>query len=146
MNLDKRPWFWNVLLVLTILVCTCVLILHFKNWVSTNETQLKLRSGFYSVAIPYTDMDSLVFVERIPPMERLNGFSALEQEKGIFREFKDSLTDKKVRVFVDNINHQKLKVVYRDSFYIYLNLKDSVQTLALKNDIKAKMDFDKVPN
>ena len=34
-------------------------------------------------------------VERIPPMERLNGFSALEKEKGIFREFKDSLTDNK---------------------------------------------------
>ncbi len=92
-------------------------------------------SGFYKVNVAYNQLDSVVFVERIPPMERLNGFSALEKEKGIFREFQDSLTDKKVYVFVDNISQQKIKLVYKDSVKLYLNLKDSVKTLNLFNSL-----------
>lgn len=79
-------------------------------------------------------------------MMRLHGFSALDKEKGIFREFKDSLTDKNVYVFVDNINQQKLKLVYKDSLYVYFNWKDSVQTIALKDAIIAKMNPIKAPN
>ena len=85
-------------------------------------------------------------VERIPPMERLNGFSALEKEKGIFREFKDSLTDKKVHVFVDNIGQQKVKLVYQDSTYLYFNLKDSVETINLLDELTAKMNSLRTPN
>jgi hypothetical protein len=84
-------------------------------------------------------LDSVVFVARLPPMERLNGFSALEKEKGVFREFKDSLTDKKVYVFVDNISQQKIKLVYKDSVKLYLNLKDSVKTLNLFNSLVPKL-------
>lgn len=146
MNLSKRLWFWNVVLVLTVILCVFTLILHFKNWVGVNEAGITVRSGFYNTALLYKDIDSVVLVERIPPMERLNGFSALEKEKGIFREFKDSLTNKKVHVFVDNIKNQKLKLVYKDSFYVYLNLKDSVETMELMNTMSKKIVSYKEPN
>ena len=140
MNFNKRPWFWNVLLILTVILCVSVLILHFKNWISNDSNSMKLRSGFYQVEIPYRDLDSVLLVEKIPPMQRLNGFSALEKEKGIFREFKDSLSDKKVHVFVDNINQKKVKLVYKDSLTLYMNLKDSVRTVALMNVLATKMN------
>lgn len=140
MRLTKNHWVWTVLLIVTVILCAAILILHFKNWISNDSQSLKLRSGFYTVEIPYSELDSLVVVERIPPMERLNGFSALEKEKGIFREFKDSLTDKKVYVFVDNIDQKKVKLVYKDSTYLYFNLKDSVETINLLDELTAKMN------
>lgn len=146
MNFNKRPWFWNVLLVLTVILCISVLTLHFKNFISNDSNSLRLMSGFYKVDIRYQELDSAIFVQRMPAMQRLNGFSALEKEKGIFREFKDSLTDKKVHVFVDNINQQKLKLVYKDSLTLYLNLKDSVRTVALMNDLVTKMNSSQKPN
>lgn len=146
MQFIKNSWFWSVILIVTVILCLAVLTMHFKNWISHDADNLKLRSGFYNVKVPYSDLDSVLLVDRIPPMERINGFSALEKEKGIFREFKDSITDKKVHVFVDNINQQKLKLVYKDSIYLYLNLKDSVETLALMNDITAKMNSSNTQN
>ena len=85
-------------------------------------------------------MDSVVWVDKIPPMERLNGFSAFEKEKGIFREFKDSLTDKKVNVYVDNLWNQKIKVVYDDSLKLYINYADSLETVQLFNLLKQSID------
>lgn len=146
MRLTKNHWVWTVLLIVTVILCAAILILHFKNWISNDSQSLKLRSGFYTVEIPYSELDSLVVVERIPPMERLNGFSALEKEKGIFREFKDSLTDKKVYVFVDNIDQKKVKLVYKDSTYLYFNLKDSVKTINLLDELTAKMNSLRTPN
>lgn len=146
MRLTKNHWIWTVLLIVTVILCAAILILHFKNWISNDSQSLKLRSGFYTVEIPYSELDSLVMVERIPPMERLNGFSALEKEKGIFREFKDSLTDKKVYVFVDNIDQKKVKLVYKDSTYLYFNLKDSVETINLLDELTAKMNSLRTPN
>lgn len=139
----NRHWLWNLLLVITVITCLSALAMHYKNWIKVAPAHLRILSGFYSQTIKYTELDSVVFVERIPPMERLHGFSALEKEKGIFREFKDSLIEKKVYVFIDNINQQKLKLVYKDSLYVYFNLKDSVQTVELKNNITAKMNYHK---
>ncbi|MGK0495476.1 MAG: flagellar motor component MotA [Maribacter sp.] len=139
MKSNKRHWFWNLLLVLTVIVCAFALTMHYKNWVSVKSNYIKVMSGFYSQSVDYNDLDSVVFVARLPPMERLNGFSALEKEKGVFREFKDSLTDKKVYVFVDNISQQKIKLVYKDSVKLYLNLKDSVKTLNLFNSLVPKL-------
>ncbi len=139
MKSNKRHWFWNLLLVLTVIVCAFALTMHYKNWVSVKSNYIKVMSGFYSQSVAYNELDSVVFVARLPPMERLNGFSALEKEKGIFREFKDSLTDKKVYVFVDNISQQKIKLVYKDSVKLYLNLKDSVKTLNLFNSLVLKL-------
>jgi hypothetical protein len=146
MRLTKNHWVWSVMLIVTVILCAVILILHFKNWISSDNESLKLRSGFYNVEIPYSDLDSVLLVDRMPPMERLNGFSALEKEKGVFREFKDSLTNKKVHVFVDNISQQKVKLVYEDSVYLYFNLKDSVETINLLDDLNAKMNTFRIPN
>jgi len=146
MHFTKNNRVWTVILIVTVILCAAILILHFKNWIGSDSDGLKLRSGFYHVEIPYSNLDSVVVVERIPPMVRLNGFSALEKEKGVFREFKDSLTNKKVHVFVDNINQQKVKLVYNDSVYLYFNLKDSIETVELLNDLTIKMDALRIPN
>ncbi|SKB53240.1 hypothetical protein [Maribacter arcticus] len=146
MRLTKNHWVWSVMLIVTVILCAVILILHFKNWISSDNESLKLRSGFYHVEIPYSDLDSVLLIDRMPPMERLNGFSALEKEKGVFREFKDSLTNKKVHVFVDNISQQKVKLVYEDSVYLYFNLKDSVETINLLDDLTAKMNTLRIPN
>jgi len=146
MRLTKNHWVWSVMLIVTVILCAVILILHFKNWISSDNESLKLRSGFYYVEIPYSDLDSVLLIDRMPPMERLNGFSALEKEKGVFREFKDSLTNKKVHVFVDNISQQKVKLVYEDSVYLYFNLKDSVETINLLDDLTAKMNTLRIPN
>ena len=146
MRLNKNHWVWTVTLIVTVILCAVILILHFKNWVGNDSESLKLRSGFYHVEIPYTELDSVVLVERIPPMVRLNGFSALDKEKGIFREFKDSLTNKRVHVFVDNISQQIVKLVYKDSANLFFNLKDSVETVELFNDLTAKLNSDSISN
>lgn len=78
-------------------------------------------------------------VGKIPPMERLNGFSVLEKEKGLFREFKDSLTTKKVHVYVDNLSNQKIKMVYNDSSKLYINFVDSLKTQELFTFLKGKI-------
>ena len=140
MRSKKKNWVWTITLILTVICCIFVLILHVKNWVSSDENSLGLRSGFYNVEISINELDSVVLVERIPPMERLHGFSALEKEKGVFREFKDSLTDKTVYVFIDNINQDKVKLVYKDSMYVYFNLKDSVETIQLFQKLSNKTE------
>ncbi|TLF46271.1 hypothetical protein [Maribacter aurantiacus] len=139
MDSKKRHWFWNLILVLTITLCVSALMVHYKNWVKTAPDHIRLLSGFYVENVAYSDLDSVVFVERIPPMIRLNGFSALEKEKGIFQEFKDSLTDKKIHVFVDNISQPKIKLVYKDSLKLYFNLKDSLETDVLFNQLQQKI-------
>ena len=139
MTTKKRHWFWNFILVITLVVCLAAFVMHYKNWVKVEADTIKVLSGFYYAEIGYNELDSVLFVQRIPPMERLNGFSALEKEKGLFREFKDSLTDNKIHVFVDNISHQKIKLVYKDSVQLYLNLKDSVETVQLHKHLSDKM-------
>ncbi|WP_241240774.1 hypothetical protein [Maribacter sp. MJ134] len=146
MTSKKRHWFWNLVMIITFIICLSSLVMHYKNWVKLEPNEIQLLSGFYRVAIPYADMDSVLFVERIPPMERLNGFSALEKEKGIFRAFKDSLTESKIHVFVDNISQQKIKIVYKDSLKLFVNLKDSVETLNLFNHLQEKSLDVTVPN
>ena len=146
MHSSKKNWIWTITLIVTIICCAAVLILHVKNWVTSDANTLGLRSGFYNIEIPLNELDSVVFVERIPPMQRLHGFSALEKEKGIFREFKDSLTDKKVHVFVDNINQNKVKLVYKDSSYLYFNLKDSVETVQLFQKLSSNTGALSKPN
>lgn len=123
----KRLWLWNILVVLTVIVCILAFIVHYKNWTSTDAREIKILSGFYYKTIDFSELNKVDLVEKIPPMERLNGFSALQKGKGVYREFKDSLTDKKVYVFVDNFSNQKIAVTYQDSLKLYLNLRDSVE-------------------
>lgn len=127
-QVKKRLWLWNILAVVTVIVCLLAFAMHYKNWTSTDTNEIKILSGFYYEKLNFSELDSVKFVEKIPPMERLNGFSAQEKGKGIYRAFKDSLTDKKVYVFVDNFSNQKIAVTYQDSLKLYLNFKDSTET------------------
>ena len=104
-----------------------------------DNEDFQIISGFYYQKLKFSELDSVDLIDRIPPMKRLNGFSALEKEKGIFREFKDSLTDKKVFVYVDNISQQKIKLVHNDSLKLFLNLKDSTQTVRLYELLSTKL-------
>jgi len=135
----RRNRFWGVILVLTVIVSLLAFAAHYKNWTKIEPDQVKILSGFYYKKLKYSELDSIDMVGKIPPMERLNGFSALEKEKGLFREFKDSLTTKKVHVYVDNISNQKIKVVYNDSSKLYINYADSLKTLELFNLLRSKI-------
>lgn len=131
--------FWNVIIVLTVVICLLAFLAHSKNWTKIEHDQVQILSGFYYKKLKYTQMDSVLWVDRIPPMERLNGFSAFEKEKGLFREFKDSLTSIKSNVYVDNFSNQKIKVVYNDSLKLYINFKDSLKTVQLFDLLKGKI-------
>lgn len=141
MATKKWHWFWNLLIILTIIVCGLSFAAHSKNWTKIKPNKLQLLSGFYYKELPFNELDSLGWVDKIPPMRRLNGFSALEKGKGLYQEFKDSLTDKKVHVYVDNFSHQKIRVVYQDSLKLYINLKDSLETIALFEMLHDKLEL-----
>lgn len=125
MNKKKRHGFWNVLIVLTLVVCVLAFIIHYKNWHKIEEGELRILSGIYYQKIPISEIDSIMFVDRIPEMERSNGFSWEVTEKGVF---KDSLTETKVYVFVDDLSQQKIRLVHDDSLKLFLNFKDSLET------------------
>lgn len=128
---NKRHWLWNILIVITVIVCVIAFIAHYKNWTKIEPDKFQVLSGIYYHELKYSELDSVQFVERIPPMERLSGFSAFDKGKGVYREFKDSLTDKKVPVFIDNFSSQKIRLVEKDSSLFFINLKDSVETQEL---------------
>ena len=98
---------WNVLIILTVALCVFAFVEHYKNWHKIEEGNLKIYSGIYYQKIPLAELDSVVWVEKLPEMERSNGFSWMEKEKGVF---KDSITNTKVYVFVDDLYQQKIKV------------------------------------
>ena len=125
MGNKKRHWLWNVLIVLTLALCVLAFVEHYKNWHKIEEGNLKIFSGIYYQKIPLAELDSVLFVEKLPEMERSSGFSWMEKEKGVFN---DSLTNTKVYVFVDDLYQQKIKVVHHDSLRMYVNLQDSLKT------------------
>lgn len=140
METKKRHRFWNAIAVITVVTCSLALMAHYKNWISTNANNIQILSGFYYNKIKFSELDSVLMVEKIPPMERLNGFSAMEKEKGVFREFKDSLTDKRVYVYVDHLSNPKIKLVYKDSLRLYMNLRDSLENEKMYHFLKGKRD------
>lgn len=123
---EKKHWLLNLLIVVTIIVVALAFTAHYKNWVKTENEELEILSGIYFVKIPYADMDSVIMVEKIPSMERINGFSVKEREKGVFKE--DSLSTNKVYVYVDKLSQQKIRLVYQDSMKLFLNMPDSTET------------------
>tara|TARA_R110002167_G_scaffold108803_27_gene277788 strand:+ start:6929 stop:7360 length:432 start_codon:yes stop_codon:yes gene_type:complete len=136
---QKRHKFWNVMIVSTIIVCLLAFLAHAKNWTSVKGEKMQILSGFYYKKLNLHELDSVEMVEKIPPMIRLNGFSAFDRGKGIYQEFKDSLTDRKVYVFVDNFSSQKIRLVNKDSEQLFLNLKDSLDTQQLYDLLKSKV-------
>lgn len=69
-------------------------------------------------------------------MERSSGFSWMEKEKGVF---KDSLTQSKVYVFVDDLRQQKIRLVHKDSLKVFLNFSDSLLTQKIYQDLSEKL-------
>lgn len=125
----KRHWFWNLLIVLTVIVCVMVFLAHYKNWIRKKPDSIQVLSGIYYKELPFSSMNEVFMVGKIPSLERKNGFSAWEKEKGIF---KDSLNEEKlVYVYVDNLNHEKIRLTYNDSLLLFINLSDSVKTKEL---------------
>jgi len=139
MKWTKKHWFWNVLLVFTFVLCGGILAMHYKNYVTVGKDDIIFLSGFYRKSIAYGKLDSVILVAHLPAMERLNGFSGLKKEKGIFKRVQDSLFDKKIAVFLDNIEQSKIKLVYNDSVVLYANLRDSLETSLLLEQLKTKV-------
>ena len=125
MSKRKRHWFWNLLIVLTLIVCTLAFIAHYKNWEKIEDGTFRIFSGIYYKKIPIEEIDSVMFVDRLPEMERSSGFSWMTREKGVF---KDSITQTNVHVFVDDLRQEKIRLVYDDSLKVFFNFQDSLQT------------------
>ncbi len=132
----KTNWFWNVIIVLTLIGCTLAFGLHYKNWTNIEEGHLKITSGIYRQQIPLETINEMQFVEKLPQMQRESGFSWLAKEKGLFL---DSLTGRKVHVFVDDLRQQKLRIVHNDSLELYLNLTDSLETQKLYEELNTDL-------
>lgn len=122
----KRHWLWNILIVVAVIACTLAFIAHYKNWTKIEGDHIRILSGVYYKELKFSDIDSVLMVDKIPQMERINGFSAWAKEKGIF---KDSLSPEiSVRVYIDNLRKPKIKMVHNDSLKLYLNFSDSAET------------------
>lgn len=132
----KRHWFWNLLIIITLFTALAAFTAHYKNWMRIESNYFSILSGIYYKKIPYSELDSVSMMPKIPKMERINGFSAMRVEKGIFL---DSVTGYKVRVFVDNLEHQKIRMVYQDSLLIFLNYRDSIETRKMFEFLQTKI-------
>ena len=141
MGIKKIHRLWNILIVLTVIVCICAFTAHYKNWIRIQPNQISILSGIYYHDIKYVDLDIVEWVDKIPPMQRINGFSAFEKGKGVYQEFKDTLTDKKVYVFVDNFSIQKIRLVRKDSSQLFINMRDSIETVELFGFFKEKLEI-----
>jgi hypothetical protein len=127
----KRHWGLNLLIIIVVIACILAFVAHAKNWIQTEGDRVQILSGIFYEDIKLGQMDSLIWVDKIPQMERKRGFSAWAIEKGIFA---DSLyPDKRITVFVDNLRNRKIKMVYGDSLVLFLNYSDSVKTDVLFN-------------
>jgi len=117
---------------------------HYKNWTRIEPDKMTILSGIYYHDVPFAKLETVAWIDKIPPMVRLNGFSAFEKGKGVYQEFKDTLTDRKVYVFVDNFEQQKIHLVNKDSTQLFVNFKDSLETVALFDLFQRKLE--KAPN
>lgn len=125
MKNKKRHWFWNILILLTLVVVLVAFVTHYKNWTKIEANEVKILSGIYYVKLNFSDIDDVTMVPKIPAMERINGFSVKETEKGVF---KDSISGNKAYVYVDKLSSSKIRVSYQDSLRLYLNFTDSTKT------------------
>ena len=137
MKNKRRNIFWNVVIVMALIVCFAAFALHYKNWTSLEGAVFSVHSGVYSEEISISDIGAVDWEPKLPQMERKNGFSWLAKEKGIF---KDSITGSKVYVFVDDLKQQKLKLSYNDSLQLYFNSVDSLETQMIFEQLSMKMD------
>jgi len=136
MSERKKHWGLNLLIIFVLIIVALTFAAHYKNWTRIKPNTIEILSGVYYKQIPFSDINSISLVYRIPSMERINGFSALKKEKGVF---KDSLNNEnKVYVYVDNLSNAKIKIVYKDSLKLYMNYKDSLETQVLHEFLLTK--------
>ncbi|TVZ07938.1 hypothetical protein JM80_0418 [Cellulophaga sp. RHA_52] len=133
----KKHWLWNIVIVLTLMVVVIAFMAHYKNWIKIENNQFKILSGVYYKTINFTDVNAVEMVEKIPSLERINGFSVSETEKGIF---KDSVYNTEVYIFVDKLSKHKVKVTYKDSLQLFFNVSDSLETEKLYTVFSNKLD------
>lgn len=131
-----KKWFWNVIIFLVILFAVWVFALHYKNWTKIEEGKLRILSGIYLTELQLDSIQEIIWVPKIPKMERKSGFSWRSHEKGIF---KDSVTGHKVAVFVDDLYQHKVYLRYNDSLQLYFNTADSLKTQKWLNQIKSHL-------
>ena len=129
------------MIVLVVIACILAFVAHSKNWIKTEGDRVQILSGIFYEDIQISKMDSLIWVDKIPQMERKRGFSAWAVEKGVFI---DSLNpDKRISVFVDNLRNRKIKMVYGDSLVLFLNYSDSSKTDVLFTKLSAQKELSK---
>lgn len=134
----KRHWLWNLLIILTVIVSILSFMAHYKNWIWKKADRIQILSGIYYMELPFNSMNNVSMVSKIPSLDRKNGFSAWEREKGIFR---DSLNEEKlVYIYVDNLNDQKINLIYKDSLQLFINLSDSTKTKELYLYLEEKIE------
>ncbi|WKB79878.1 hypothetical protein [Cellulophaga omnivescoria] len=133
----KIHWLWNVVIVLTLMVIVAAFMAHYKNWINVESNQFKILSGIYYKKINFTDVNKVEMVDKIPSLERINGFSVSETEKGIF---KDSIYNTNVYIFVDKLSTQKIKVTYKDTLQLFFNVSDSLETEKMYTLFSSKLD------
>lgn len=132
----KRSVFWNLLLVVCLVVCALAFTAHYRNWTRLEPHRMQLLSGIYYLDLPYAEINSVGWVPKLPQLERQSGFSAGALEKGVFR---DSLQPARpVYILVDDLRQDKIAVRYRDSLTLYLNFADSAETHSVYNLLLAK--------
>lgn len=136
----KRHWWWNIVIVLTLVSCILAFVIHFKNWTRTESDHIKILSGIYYQEIAFSEVNTVQMVDRIPALERLNGFSVMQKEKGVF---KDSLSQTKVYVFIDDLTQQKIRLTHKDSLLLFLNFTDSIKTKTMFDFLNAKAQENK---
>ena len=132
----KNSWFWNLVIILTVIGCGFAFVLHYKNWTNIEDDTFKITSGIYSQKIPLSQINEVTFVAKLPEMERKNGFSWLAKEKGIF---KDSISGHTTYVFVDDLRQQKIRLTHTDSLLLFFNLADSLETTKFYEEIHLKI-------
>ena len=133
----KRSWLLNFLLMVTLVASFLAFTAHYKNWTRTESDHFKVLSGIYYEKVDYAEIQSIQMVPKLPPMERISGFSVKRWEKGVF---KDSVSQHISRVYVDDLRKQKIQVAYRDSLKLFLNFTDSLKTDTMYQFLKRKKD------
>ncbi len=123
----KRHWLWNIVIVVTVIICLTAFILHSQNWTREEKDSLLLISGFYSTDLRYSEIVNVSMVSKLPEMERISGFSVWAVEKGIFKDTLQGLED--IRVYVDDLKLPKIKVERKENSMIFFNFKDSLRTV-----------------
>ena len=129
----------NFLIVVAVLCSIIAFVAHSKNWTRLQGDRMQILSGLYYQEIPFRELDSVLWKERIPQMERSHGFSFWAREKGVFV---DSLyPSRPVYVYVDDLRQHKIKVRYRDTMVVFLNFADSMETRTMYRFLKNELEL-----